>query len=384
MKLTNTILAIIGLLALGVTANASPFPYRFRITDNSGVLVAGATVAVGSTTLTAGTAVSVPAAAGEKVAATNAAPAAAQSMTLLDYGTGDYAIVTDAATQGELYIPLTVSKTGSTITGTNALIGITATIDSTNISSTLTSSNNNGTAIATGNGQTTAAALGTAVWTTPTTRTVTGGTVTASNFVAAPTVAQVAAGILTTPANLLATNATGQVSASNLPADYLSSAEQTTLNGAATVPGVWNAVSASYVTAGSEGAKLAAAGSAGDPWATLTANETTAGSFGVLMNTNLNATVGGVPAATATALMTRPIKAGLTFGQLLVGLEAADTKVAAITNTWNATTHILTTAYQFTGDTGAVLTTNTQYPTTQTSAPAVSGITTTVGTISQP
>ena len=189
-----------------------------------------------------------------------------------------------------------VDWTGTTV--------VTLTAINASVAGVQASSTNNGTAIATGNGQTTAAAIGTDVWTTPATRTVTGGTVTASNFVAAPTVAQVAAGILATPANLLATNATGQVAASNLPTDYLNSAEGTNLTNAAgqttaanLAAGVWNAVSASYAIAGSTGAKLAAAGSAGDPWATLLTSESTVGSFGATVKANLDTNVGSRLAA---------------------------------------------------------------------------------------
>ena len=113
---------------------ASPVAYPFRVVDNSGTLVAGATVQIGATALTSGSATSVPAAAGEKVLSTNAAPVSAVSITLLDYGTGDYALVYDPATSGELYLPLTVSKTSSTITAGNALIALVASIDPSNIS----------------------------------------------------------------------------------------------------------------------------------------------------------------------------------------------------------------------------------------------------------
>ena len=113
---------------------AAPVAYPFRVVDNSGTLVAGATVQIGATALTSGSATSVPSAAGEKVLSTNAAPGSTVSVTLLDYGTGDYAIVSDPATNGELYLPLTVSKTGSTITAGNALIALVASIDPSNIS----------------------------------------------------------------------------------------------------------------------------------------------------------------------------------------------------------------------------------------------------------
>ena len=225
----------------------------------------------------------------------------------------------------------TVVITLTSLNTTTSSILTSSNNNGTAIAAVQTSTNNNGTAIATGNAQTTATAIGTAVWTTPTTRTVTGGTTTtsnlptdyltsaeqtslstaqtqatnaatqtvaatigtdvwltpttrtvtggniatiaslappinwnltnidtsgrvllqptqtgvtiptvttvtngviASNFTSAPTVAQIAAAILVTPANLLSTNATGQVSASNLPTDYLSAAEQTSLTAA--------------------------------------------------------------------------------------------------------------------------------------------------------
>ena len=106
--------------------------YPFRVTDNSGTPVSGATIAIGSTTLATGAATSVPAAAGEKVLTTGAAPSAAVSLTLLDFGTGDYAILSDPAVNGELYLPLMPSKSGSTITGGNALIALVASADPSN------------------------------------------------------------------------------------------------------------------------------------------------------------------------------------------------------------------------------------------------------------
>lgn len=99
---------------------------------------------------------------------------------------------------------------------------------------------------------------------------------------------------------------------------------------------------------------------------------------------NLDAVASAAPTATATALLVRPVKAGLTLGQLLVTLAAADAKVCSITNTWNAATHILTTAYQFPGDTGPVLTTTATYPATQVTNPALVFVAGTIGTVTQP
>jgi hypothetical protein len=50
---------------------------------------------------------------------------------------------------------------------------------------------------------------------------------------APPTTSQIAAAVLKTPANLLATDSSGNVAANNLPTDYLSSTEQTQLSTAA-------------------------------------------------------------------------------------------------------------------------------------------------------
>ena len=99
---------------------------------------------------------------------------------------------------------------------------------------------------------------------------------------------------------------------------------------------------------------------------------------------NLDAALSAAPTATATALLVRPVKAGLTLGQLLVTLVAADAKVCSITNTWNAATHILTTSYQFPGDTGPVLTTTATYPATQVTNPVLLFVAGTIGTVSQP
>ena len=144
MKTLKTLLPLACLLLLPLTVFAAPIAYPFRVTDNSGALVAGATVAIGATALTSGSATTVPAAAGEKLLSTNAAPAATVSVTLLDYGTGDYALVYDPTVNGELYVPLTVSKAGSTITGGAALIALVAAADSSTIvgvNATTTSTN---------------------------------------------------------------------------------------------------------------------------------------------------------------------------------------------------------------------------------------------------
>jgi len=99
---------------------------------------------------------------------------------------------------------------------------------------------------------------------------------------------------------------------------------------------------------------------------------------------NLDAVASAAPAAAASVLLLKPIKAGLTLGQLLVTLAAADTKIAAITNTWNAATHILTTVYQFAGDAGPTLTTTATYPSTQITSPALISVAGALGAVTQP
>ncbi|MEO7716348.1 MAG: hypothetical protein ABIY70_09090 [Capsulimonas sp.] len=126
-------------LALSVQiAAAAVVSYPFRVTDDSGVLVSGATVAIGATTLTSGSATTVPTNAGEKILGTNAAPASTVSITLLDYGTGDYSLLVDPSVTGELYIPLTVSKAATTITNGNALVGAIISQDSALVASSNT------------------------------------------------------------------------------------------------------------------------------------------------------------------------------------------------------------------------------------------------------
>lgn len=66
-----------------------------------------------------------------------------------------------------------------------------------------------------------------------------------------------------------------------------------------TIPAaVWNATMSGYLTAGSTGESLNAAGSAGDPWATALPGAYGSGSAGKIVGDNLNATVSSVKAKT--------------------------------------------------------------------------------------
>jgi hypothetical protein len=60
---------------------------------------------------------------------------------------------------------------------------------------------------------------------------------------------------------------------------------------------VWDLATTGHTTAGTFGAAMNAAGSAGDPWATTLPGAYGAGTAGNILGTNLNAAVGGVPAA---------------------------------------------------------------------------------------
>lgn len=108
---------------------AAPTAYLFRANDNSGNLVPGATIVIGSTTLIANTSAVV------SVKNIITGTTVSVSVKYQDLGTGDYSLITDPVIVGsDLYIPITISKVGSTITNSNALVGIIATVDATNSS----------------------------------------------------------------------------------------------------------------------------------------------------------------------------------------------------------------------------------------------------------
>ena len=132
MRLIKSLLCVFTLLlGIAAAAMAAPVTYSFQEVDNTGTLVPGATVAIGSTTLTSNTtttltATSVPTTAGELVLGTRAQPSGAPSFTLIDYGTGGYTITYDPATYGELIVPLTVTASGHTFTPATTIVTLTA------------------------------------------------------------------------------------------------------------------------------------------------------------------------------------------------------------------------------------------------------------------
>ena len=137
-------LAVVAAVLVASPLFAASIAYPFRITDNSGSLVAGATVKVGSTTLTSNvvpvssaTTTTVGTTAGEYVLGTGAVPGGSLTVTLIDFGTGDYDLIYDPTSQGEMYFPLAVTKSGSVITGTNGTLALIATKDSSYIQTAL-------------------------------------------------------------------------------------------------------------------------------------------------------------------------------------------------------------------------------------------------------
>lgn len=98
------------------------------------------------------------------------------------------------------------------------------------------------------------------------------------------------------------------------------------------VNGVWDEPLAGHATAGSTGAALSAAGSAGDPWSTPLPGAYGAGTAGNIVGNNLNATVSS---RLASASYTAPLDAAGT--RSAVGLASAnlDTQLSGIQNDTN-------------------------------------------------
>lgn len=121
---------LLALLAIPVMAATVSYP--FRVVDNSGNLVSGATVVINGTTLTAGT----PSTVAGKVLGSGATLSSV-SVTYYDFGSGDYVLTYDPAANGEAYFPITVSKSGSAITGANSLVGLVCALDSSKVNQAL-------------------------------------------------------------------------------------------------------------------------------------------------------------------------------------------------------------------------------------------------------
>ena len=81
------------------------------------------------------------------------------------------------------------------------------------------------------------------------------------------------------------------ITAASIAANAIGASELAADAVAEIVDGVWDAVMADHLDAGSTGVTLAAAGSAGDPWSTALPGAYGAGTAGYLVATNLNATI---------------------------------------------------------------------------------------------
>jgi hypothetical protein len=114
-------------------------------------------------------------------------------------------------------------------------------------------------------------------------------------------------------------------------------------------------------------------GGGSDPWATAFPGAYAAGTFGYAL------------AQTPASVWLRPIgSTGITTGQAMTALAATSARLGSPVNTWNATSHVLSTAYNLPG-TAAFITVNTQYPTSQVTQPTgAQSQTVTVTTIPQP
>lgn len=113
-------LLIAALLTLLLPSWASTIVYRFRIVDDSNAPVAGATIVQNTTKSFA--------------AATLGNAVAGLTLTPTDLGNGDYGIAYDPeGSNGEVIVNYTVSKVGSTITGSNASISVVLTKDSSRV-----------------------------------------------------------------------------------------------------------------------------------------------------------------------------------------------------------------------------------------------------------
>lgn len=82
-----------------------------------------------------------------------------------------------------------------------------------------------------------------------------------------------------------------------IPANWLTAAGIAADAGAEIADAVWDEVLSGHLTAGTTGAGLNAAGSAGDPWSTALPGAYSAGSAGYIVGTNLDATVSSRAAA---------------------------------------------------------------------------------------
>ena len=117
MRILRTLTLSVAALLLSVMSWASTIVYTFKVVDDSGVPVAGATLAQNTVkSLASGTL-------GNTVNGLTLPP--------VDLGNGDYGLAYDAeGSNGEILVNFTASKVGSTLSGQNASISLNLTKDS--------------------------------------------------------------------------------------------------------------------------------------------------------------------------------------------------------------------------------------------------------------
>lgn len=133
--------------------------------------------------------------------------------------------------------------------------------------------------------------------------------VTFPTSVASPT--NITAGTITTVTNL--------TNLPSIPANWLTAAGMDATASAEIADAVWDEAISGHLGAGSTGAALNAAGSAGDPWTTPLPGAYGAGTAGYIIGTNVDALISDVPTAAenADALLGRNVAGGSSSGRLV-------------------------------------------------------------------
>jgi hypothetical protein len=142
---------------------------------------------------------------------------------------------------------------------------------------------------------------------------------------------------LATPTNITAGTITNVTTVNGLAANVITAASMAADASAEIADAVWDELIAGHLGAGSTGAALNSAGSAGDPWGTGLPGAYGAGSAGFIIGTNLNATISSRASASALATVQSDtddiqsrLPAALVSGRMdaSVGAMAADTLTA--------------------------------------------------------
>lgn len=346
LALTFSLVAA-ALIMPATTATAANVSYPFSVTDNTGLLVSGATIQVGATVLTAGSAATVSV---KSLGTGNTVSGV--TVKYIDFGDGFYVLVYDPVANGEAHIALSVSKSGSVITGNAATVIINATADSslvTALPAAAPSSAGGLPTIGTGSGQ------------------------------ISPSSGAVSA---------IVTDKTGFA---------LSGSEHTAI-----AADVLDAATSAHATTGTIGKAISSAASAGDPWATALPGSYSAGSAGYIVGHNVDAQVStrlptssyaAAPTTSqiAAAILSNPSNLLVTDSSGNVSLSAgtqssianavlAATVDGTITVKQAQALHVAIMTGKYTTATASGVTTTTYYRQDGTTVIAVSTLTTSGGT----